>query len=66
MRIYFLYDQTCPWTTADECAMAAERAVAGTDAVLAICVDHAVGDCPGLVAACTQARALLAQLEDTL
>lgn len=38
------YDETyggCPWTSADECAMAAEREVAGTDAAPTVCGEHA-------------------------
>lgn len=30
----------CPWSDADECAMAAERSVAGTDGEIAGCADH--------------------------
>jgi hypothetical protein len=30
----------CPWTSADECAMAAEREVAGTNASIPGCVTH--------------------------
>lgn len=38
------YDRTygqCPWTDAEECAMAAEREVAGTDAAPTVCGEHA-------------------------
>lgn len=33
---------TCPWTSTIECAMAAERAVAGTDREPEACPDHPV------------------------
>lgn len=32
--------KACPWTTPDECAMARERSVAGTDAPIPACPEH--------------------------
>jgi hypothetical protein len=33
-------ETTCPWTDADECAMAAERSVAGTSDTVPGCAEH--------------------------